>query len=67
LDKIRWQKNSTEHDNSNENYQKVLEQYKKSDNYAAYQEKVAAWKKAKKTELKAAKSDNKKKVIQRKK
>merc|ERR1711925_49358 len=41
-----------QHEKAKENYQKVLEQYKKSDNYAAYQEKVAAWKKAKKTDKK---------------
>jgi hypothetical protein len=48
-----------QHEKAKENYQKVLEQYKKSDNYAAYQEKVAAWKKAKKTD--------KKKIVKRKK
>merc|ERR1711959_505488 len=41
-------------------YQEVLEEFKKSEDYAAYQQKVAEWKEAKK-------ASNKKKVVKRKK
>merc|ERR1711925_43764 len=49
-----------QHEKAKENYQKVLEQYKKSDNYAAYQEKVAAKKKQRRpTKRKSSRERNK--------
>jgi len=67
LDDDRKQAYQAQHEKAKKKYEQILNRYKKSKNYAAYQEKLAAWKKAKKEALKAAKSDNKKKVIKRKK
>ena len=67
LDDDRKQAYQAQHEKAKKKYQKILARYQKSKNYAAYQEKLAAWKKAKKEAFKAAKSDNKKKVVKRKK
>jgi hypothetical protein len=50
-------------------YQKTLAKYQKSKNYAAFQEKLAEWKQAKKEALKAMKAEAKvtKKIVKRKK
>lgn len=50
-------------------YQKTLAKYQKSKNFAAYQEKLAEWKQAKKEAAKALKAENKitKKIVKRKK
>jgi len=50
-----------------EKYLKVLAKYQKSSDYAAYQEKLAAWKQAKKDAKKAEKASQKKKIVKRKK
>jgi len=60
-----------QNEKAKQKYEKVLAKYKKSKNFAAHQEKLAAWKNAKKEALKAAKKEakvnNKKKVVKRKK
>jgi len=68
LDDDRKQAYQAQHEKAKAKYQKILAKYQKSKNYAAHQEKLAAFKQAKKEALKAAKIDNKPhKVVKRKK